>query len=323
MLVVRSEIHDPYLNIAAEEVLLSRAESIGPVLFLWQSQNAVIIGKNQNPWTECRLVHMKNDGVDLVRRFSGGGTVYHDKGNLNFTFLISRMKYDETRQFRAVIQGLKQLGLRARISGKNSISVSGRKVSGNAFCFRAGTAMHHGTLLVSADLAKMGRYLRIEESAVRTRAIVSVPAEVANLSELEPGVGLEDATDAIVSAFLEEYGEKAEEAPDDFFCGREVTDLRRKYMSWEWKFGLTPVFDLDTEKTFPWGTVHVRLRANHGMITSAQVRAIEPSTGAEILASELQDVRYAEDEIRDRFARAFSVVDPKASSAVAEWLMEP
>jgi lipoate-protein ligase A len=167
---VESVSHDPWFNLALEEWLF---ESAGPeemVFYLWRNGPTVVIGRHQNPWVECRLEDMDRDGVKLARRPTGGGAVYHDLGNTNFTFTCRRDVYDVERQIGVILDGLRRVGVEARFSGRNDIVVGDRKVSGSAFRGRKDRWLHHGTLLLHADLGRLGHYLTAPPPRSRARA---------------------------------------------------------------------------------------------------------------------------------------------------------
>jgi lipoate-protein ligase A len=182
MLIVTTENCDIYRNLAVEEWLLDHAPNL-PVLFLYVNDPCVVIGKNQNPWRECRLSLMEKEGVPLARRISGGGAVYHDAGNLNVSIIVSRTEYREEKQYELIFQTLEKFGIKASKVRKNTLAVDGKKVSGQAFCFRGQRVLHHGTLLVNADLNRLGRYLGPEIEGIQTKAVASIPAEVMNLAD--------------------------------------------------------------------------------------------------------------------------------------------
>ena len=123
---------DPFENLAREQVLLEQGPADGVILYLWQNQNTVVIGRNQNAWGECRTTELNRDGGHLARRLSGGGAVYHDMGNLNFTFLVSKKNYDLPRQLQVIVTACRNLGLNAQITGRNDVAIDGRKFSGNS-----------------------------------------------------------------------------------------------------------------------------------------------------------------------------------------------
>jgi len=259
MLIVRSSITDVYRNLAIEEVLLDQKREYGPVLFLWQSDCAVVIGKNQNPWQECRLDLMECERVPLARRISGGGTVYHDGGNLNYCVIIDRTQYREDPVYEIVFRTLGKFGIRAEKLGKNSLCVDGRKFSGNAFCFRKNRVLHHGTLLVETDLERMMRYLKPIFNRISSRAIPSVPAAVMNLREAAE-ISVENLAEELTRVFCRLFYDGSEliQWMETDIDEKLLDPLVKKQLSNEWKFCATPKFDVTC------GDMH--LRVERGMI---------------------------------------------------------
>ncbi len=224
MLIVTTEKRDVYRNLALEEWLLENAPSL-PVLFLYVNDPCVVIGKNQNPWRECRLSLMEKEGVALARRISGGGAVYHDAGNLNVSIIVRRTDYREDKQYELIFQTLEKFGIQSSKVRKNSLVVDGKKFSGNAFCHRRDRTLHHSTQLVNCDLARLGRYLGPELDGIETNAIASVPAEVANL----PGLTIKTFSAALIETFRAMYGAGCEmqDAGSIVAEGRDLGDPAR------------------------------------------------------------------------------------------------
>ena len=257
MLIVRSQSTDVCRNLAVEEWLLDHAGERGPILFLCVNSPCVVIGKNQNPWKECRLSLMEKEGVSLARRVSGGGAVYHDEGNLNFGVIVPRTEYREEKQYELIFQTLEKFGMKASKLRKNSLAVDGLKFSGQAFCFRGQHVLHHGTLLVNSDLDRLNRYLGSEIEGIETKAVASVPSKVMNLSDAASGLTAEKLSDALVETFRKMYGS---DGVVECWSGGEISEagllpIIEKLSSNDWKLNHTPRFQvtingrmLDVEK---------------------------------------------------------------------------
>ncbi len=264
--IIESPSHDPYWNLALEEHLLGQAEE--PILYLWQNAHTVVIGKNQNPWKECDTTLLEQEGGRLARRLSGGGAVYHDLGNLNFTILLPQDRFDLGRQFSVIVQALRTFGLEAEISGRNDLTLDGRKFSGNAFYKNGTRAYHHGTLLVDVDREKMGRYLTPSPGKLRAKGVDSVRSRVVNLRELNPEITVDSLKNALKSAFFQVYGAgmacPAPEVPEA---------LTRRYGSWDWIYGQKLPFTWSRQIRFPWGAVELELQVESGVVQTARVYA--------------------------------------------------
>lgn len=265
-IVITSNL-DPWRNLAMEEYLLNNVNSNECILYLWQNQNTVVIGKNQNAWKECRTELLEQEGGKLARRSSGGGSVFHDIGNLNFSFLVDRQFYDVDRQLEVILKAVESLGIKAIFSGRNDLTVDDRKISGNAFCFRKKSALHHGTILISADMEKMTRYLQVPKEKIKSKGIESVRSRVVNLSEYNEKLDIPTMIDKLIDSFKEIYGYTnnityEEEGIDQTM----LNELHDKYRSWEWRFGETPKFDVELDTRFSWGGIHIGLRLEHGKI---------------------------------------------------------
>ncbi|MEI7851301.1 MAG: lipoate--protein ligase family protein [Kiritimatiellales bacterium] len=246
MLIVTTDNRDIYRNLAVEEWLLDHADRHGPVLFLCVNSPGVVIGKNQNPWRECRLSLMEKEGVPLARRISGGGTVYHDEGNLNFGVIVPRTEYREEKQHELIFQTLEKFGIKASKLRKNSLAVDGLKFSGQAFCFRGQHVLHHGTLLVNSDLDRLNRYLGSELEGIETKAVASVPSEVMNLMDAAPGLTVEKLSDALTETFRGMYGKDGR--VEGWKGGRvpevELLPMIGRLSSEDWKLNHTPRFQV-------------------------------------------------------------------------------
>jgi lipoate-protein ligase A len=230
---------DVYTNLATEQWYTDYAT--GPILLLWQSDQAVVMGKNQNPWRECRLQSMASDGVPLVRRISGGGAVYHDLGNLNYSVIVDRAHYEESRAFDMLLTALSACGIHAERTCKSNIMWKQKKISGTAFAFRKQRVLHHGTLLLHTDLEKMQRYLGSEVGAIETNAIASVPAKTTNI-----GVEVENIKASLMQAFSAMYAPNRQHLLS--VNPLTVQAIRDQYTTDAWLYGKTPAFSLQTDE---------------------------------------------------------------------------
>ena len=266
-----SESFDPYYNLAVEEHLLETVEDGCCILYLWQNQNTVVIGRNQNAWKECRTTLLEEEGGHLARRLSGGGAVFHDLGNLNFTFLVPTADYDLDRQLEVIITACRNLGLQAIRSGRNDILAEGRKISGNAF-YRNGTrSYHHGTLLVNVDMDRMSRYLHPSKAKLAAKGVDSVRSRVCNLCQLCPGLTVPMLIRQMTAAFEQVYGLRAEPVTASDIDDAAVRALSLRNRSWEWNYGRQLPFTFSCEGQFDWGSLQLRLQVESGVVRAAQV----------------------------------------------------
>ena len=264
--------YDPWHNLAVEALLF---ETLGPdesVFYLWQNRNTVVIGRHQNAWTECRVKLLEEEGGRLARRSSGGGAVFHDLGNLNFTFILPRTCYDVQRQLGVIRRAVGEFGVDAAFTGRNDLvaRATGAKFSGNAFRFSDAVGMHHGTLLVNVDMQKLGRYLAPGPDKLKAKGIENVRARVCNLSELAPGIAIPGLIEALKRAFVAEYG-PVEPLSMAALDAARLGELEARYASWDFRLGKALPFDATLERRFDWGGVTLELRLKEGVVTRAAV----------------------------------------------------
>ncbi len=282
MRVLWSASHSIHHNLALEEWLVDHFEEQGPALLFYVSSPSLVFGKNQNPWRESAVGWARREGVAFGRRISGGGTVYHDEGNLNFTLIQSRATYRQADVFAKTIVALQRVGIAAELQNGNSIAAQGKKISGTAFCLRANAAMHHGTLLVRSDLARLRRALVPALPDVETRAIPSKPASVANLADFASGISIEETARALTSELAGTELWETATAPVD----SEFDDGLARHSSWNWLFGYTPAFAWPLTV----GGVSYRISVKGGVVV-----ALEP---AESPAPSWVDLHFDPDDLR-------------------------
>ena len=293
---------DGWRNLGVDEYFL---DALGPddiILYFYINGNAVIIGRGQNPWAECNLAAMERDGVQLVRRITGGGAVFHDEGNLNFSFIAGEKIYDVERQLGMILRAVRALGIPCEFSGRNDLLADGRKFSGNAFCTRGHLRQHHGTLLINADLSRLQNYLNVDPRKLQSKGVKSVRSRVCNLSDFVPDLTCERMLAALKDAFRAEYGDYRELKTEDL-NEASIAPYVEKQASAEWRLGQTPRFDLEIENRFPWGNVQLLLTLRHSVVDALDVY------------TDANDAELAED-IRTRLMGV-----PFGSTPMAEALM--
>lgn len=273
--IFESTSYNPWFNLALEEYLFDRIEPDSVILYLWQNQNTVVIGKTQNAWKECRCAQLEADGGKLARRPSGGGAVFHDLGNMCFTFIAPMELYDLQRQLKVILNAVKMHGIDAEFTGRNDITTSdGKKFSGNAFRFSKGIGLQHGTILMNTDSEKMAKYLQVSTAKMQSKGIESVRSRVVNLITLNPDITEISMKKCMIDAFENEYApstsfKKYEEADMDSLF--ELTSYYDKYSSWDWRYGSNPSFDMNFETRFQWGCIEICISSENGYITDAKV----------------------------------------------------
>lgn len=282
LFLLETDTTDPYRNLAVEEYLLDTVEPGSCILYLWQNRNTVVIGSNQNPWLECHTALLEADGGRLARRLSGGGAVYHDLGNLNFTFLVRGEDYDLRRQLSVITAACRRLGIPAECSGRNDILADGRKFSGNAFYQHQGRRYHHGTILVDADMEKLGKYLCPSPAKLQARGVPSVRSRVINLRELCPGLTIQEMRAALTEAFTQVYPLPLERLSLADLAEGAVSALEKRRRSWEWIYGRPLAFTFQCAGRYPWGEITIQLAAESGLVRAASVYtdAMDPSFAA-------------------------------------------
>ncbi|XP_060888732.1 lipoyltransferase 1, mitochondrial [Labrus mixtus] len=252
-LVLRSQSTDVYLNLALEDWIDANLDlQQRSVLLLWGNQPAVVIGRHQNPWTECNLPAMRKAGIPLARRRSGGGTVYHDLGNLNLTFFTSKKAYDRQRNLKVVTDALRRIRpeLDVKATERFDILLNGHlKISGSASRLSRKSSYHHCTLLHSADRSTLSALLRPSCPGILSNATPSVPSPVANLVDHAPTLQWEELLDALEHQYNTEFDFSAASTlvnPADEAAFPGLSRMEAELRSWDWTFSKTPKFSIQT-----------------------------------------------------------------------------
>lgn len=304
--VLITETTNPFENLALEEVLLMNLKDAQCILYLWQNEHTVVIGKNQNAWKECRIDRLNEEQGQLARRLSGGGAVYHDLGNLNFTFFLNLEDYDGVKQLSVIQKALQHFHIEAKLSGRNDLVVNDRKISGNAFYRSKGRCLHHGTLLVSVDKEKMNRYLNPSWEKLQSKGVASVQSRVANLNEFNPQITINGLKEAIKAAFYEVY--PAKRAVFDFNEEKKQqwTDCCEKYQSFDWRLGQRIGFEKNVRRRFEWGEIEISMRLKSGRIKELNLYSDAMELNLlEQLKTALLDCEYLQESLQRRMNTLF------------------
>ena len=274
-----SKVHNPAFNLAFESYLLKNNTPDTMIFYLWQNDKTIVIGRHQNPYKECDLEKVKRDNVTVIRRSSGGGAVYHDLGNLNFTFIAGENVYDVDRQCDVIIDALKEFGLNCEVSGRNDMTIEGAKFSGHAYMNHEEMYCHHGTLLVNADLKILSEYLTVSDLKFKSKGVDSVRSRVVNLFEIHSGIGsgklnVETLKDVLIKTFLREYPyvSKIEQIGYEF-DHPDLIETMQRFETWDWNISESLEFDISYDTKFRWGMMELSLKCTNGVISDCDINS--------------------------------------------------
>ena len=268
-------ITDPRINLAIEEYALKNLDIDETYLLFYINEPSIIIGKNQNTIEEINTEYVESKGIHVVRRLSGGGAVYHDLGNLNFSF-ITKDDGESFHNFRKftepVVAALKSLGVNAELSGRNDLLAEGRKVSGNAQFSTKGRMFSHGTLLFNSEMDHVVSALKVKKDKIESKGIKSIRSRVANISEFLPEkINIQEFR----SLILKHIFEGKEDIPEYVLTEEDWEKIhqlsKERYQNWEWNYGKSPKFNLQHSHRFPVGSIDVRLEVNKGLIENCKI----------------------------------------------------
>ncbi len=294
-------ITDPRINLAIEEYALKNLDINETYLLFYINEPSIIIGKNQNSVEEINTEYVESNGIHVVRRLSGGGAVYHDLGNLNYSF-ITKDDGDSFHNFRKftepVIAALKQMGVNAELSGRNDILAEGRKISGNAQFSTRGRMFTHGTLLFNSEMDHIVSALRVKKDKIESKGIKSVRSRVANISEfLTEKWTIEEFRSALLKFIFQ--GKEVMEyvlTEEDWENIHQLS--KERYQNWDWNYGKSPKFNLQHSHRFPVGQIDVRLDVDKGVIENCKIYGDFFGVGdVSDIENKLKHVRYEKSEL--------------------------
>lgn len=272
MYLIQNTSTNPYFNLALEEYLLRQTDDA--YIILWRSKSTIVVGKHQNLHAELKQVDVTKRGLQIARRMSGGGTVYHDLGNLNFSFIQKgeQGKLVNFKQFiEPVVNFLQEIGVNAVLNPRNDITVDGLKVSGNAEHVFKSKVLHHGTLLFNADLSSLRGCLRAADSQFKGRGVPSFRSKVGNIADsFSQEMTIEVFTEKLGAYLGAKFGAKL--APIDSFDVPAIEKLAtEKYSTWDWVFGYSPAYELKKEVVYNEKPATVHLKVRKGIVEEATV----------------------------------------------------
>ena len=254
----------PWMNLAYETCLMNYVEKKKKdknlncaILYLWQNDNTIVIGRNQNLWKECNISVVEKNNINIARRITGGGAVYHDKGNLNFSIILPKDYFNIDVTTNIIIFGLKKLGIYAEKSGRNDILLNNRKISGNAYYRTDYVGLHHGTMLLSFQSNMISKCLTPNKYKLESKSIKSVSARVGNIHMYHPDITIDMIKKAVKENFSEYFMEKETELSEGIeIANSELQSLSKKYSSEEWIYGKYNS-EIGFSKQFAWGNINI------------------------------------------------------------------
>lgn len=313
--------HDAYFNLASEEYLLKQKD--GYYFYLWINNPAVIVGTNQNALQEVNLSYTEANGIKVVRRLTGGGAVYHDAGNLCYTVIAPfNPNEDNYKKFTApVIEYLNSIGVSATFSGRNDITVDGKKISGNAQTVFKDRIMHHGTLLFDTDTSVLSAALNPSKLKMESKGIKSVRSRVTNIKDYVKGdMSVEEFKEGLAQKFLKNCERYAFSATDIKNIEKLVAE---KYSRYEWNIGRSPKGKNRFEAKFPFGIFTLTFDTENGIIENAEIYGDFFSLkDVNVFAQKLNGVRFVESELYNAFASVGEYIPDADGKAIVKEIFD-
>lgn len=300
MIYIENTSTNPYYNLACEEYCLKNLDQ--DIAMLWQNDRSIIIGKHQNTIEEINGEYVRENDIKVARRITGGGAVYHDLGNLNFTFikkvdLLDRLNLKEFAF--PILKALEQMGVKAELSGRNDITIDGKKISGTAQRIHNNRVLFHGTLLFDSNLDHLTRALSVKKDKIESKGIKSVRSRVTNIKEhLKEDYSIYEFKKLLLNYLYDDIIEKEYHLKDSDLA--QIKKLENKYSSWEWIYGESPKCNFKNARRFSGGKVEVLLDIQEGLITDCKIYGdFLGVSGVEAIEELLKGSRYNREDINE------------------------
>ncbi|HEN6263738.1 TPA: lipoate--protein ligase [Streptococcus agalactiae] len=267
--------NDPAYNVALEAYAFQKLTDIDEIFILWINEPAIIIGRHQNTIQEINKEFIDKNGIHVVRRLSGGGAVYHDLNNLNYTIISNNTQegaFDFQTFSKPVIDTLAKLGVKADFTGRNDLEINGQKFAGNAQAYYKGRMMHHGCLLFDVDMSVLGQALKVSKDKIESKGIKSVRARVTNIVDhLSDKITVQEFSDAILAQMKEEYPEMDEYVLSDAELS-EIQAMRdNQFATWDWTYGKAPEYTIERGVRYPAGKITTYANVENSTIKSVKI----------------------------------------------------
>lgn len=309
MIYIVNQSNKPDFNIALEEYCFKQMTQYDKIFILWINEPSIIVGKNQNTHAEINEKYVQENGIHVVRRISGGGAVYHDLNNLNYTIISNEDRDSRSFDFKAfsepVIQTLKDLGVVAEFTGRNDITIQGKKISGNAQAYLNGRVMHHGCILFDVDLTVLSKALETSAEVVDSKGVKSVRSRVDNiLPNLPEKITVTQFADRILEHMKRMYPEMQEYHFNEEELQIIEQNRAAKFGNWNWNFGSNPVAEIVRERRYPAGKTQVFINTKKGVID--EITFYGTFFGVQSDLTEVQQllkgVKYTPEDVRQKLA---------------------
>jgi len=270
MFFLESTSYDPAYNLALEEYIFKNLPSEESCFMLWQNDHTIVVGKHQNTIEEINLPYVKEHGITVVRRLSGGGSVYHDLGNINFTFISGTIHIGKLNMqifCQPVVRVLESLGVKAQIHGRNDITINGKKFSGNSQYIKNDRVMHHGTLMFDSDLSVIEKALKVAADKIESKGIKSIRSRITNIRpHLAEDMGLDEFKDVLIKNIIRE-----EDLKEYSLSSSDILEIQKlkeqKYDTWEWNYGHSPAFSIQKQRRIEGcGKLEISMEVKDGII---------------------------------------------------------